>query len=163
MESTPPEHKMPSQMPTVTFEDLTYTVTLFRSDAKGALKKHEQVFGEHSLNVCAAHPSTLSSWQISQIKSAPADDGLLYYIHAQPYDVGATFFLGLENKAEALAIKRELSFIEERERYAREGCEDEERYEDTPCTFCGKTPDGGCSEDHGDDMRDWMRAELERD
>lgn len=35
--------------------------------------------------------------------------------------------------------------------------------DDVVCTFCWKTPRNGCSEDHGDDMRDWQREVLERD
>ena len=139
--------------PIIEFDGTTYTITLFRADNEGAIKKEYLVFGEHSLSVCAAHECELNSWERSQIKATPDTEGTLYYIHAQPLDVGAATFVGLKDKDEAFAVKKVLLFFEENED-AVHGLEEE------PCSFCGNE---GCEGDHGDDMRDWQRAALERD
>lgn len=137
--------------PTIEFDGVTYTVTLFRDG-----KKEYVVFGEHTLSVCSCHENELASWERSQIKTAPNADGFLYYIHARPRDVGRECFVGLENKEEALAIRRVLLFLEENEDAAHGYYRDEE------CSFCGKRVDD-CGEDHGDEMRDWQREALDSD
>lgn len=145
-----------SYTPTVQYEELTYTVTLFRPDKMGVMKKEEIIFGEHRLSVCACRENELNSSERSQIKSAPDAEGLIYYLHARPYDVGAAYLIGLKDKEEALAMRKAL-------REAEDEDEDEDASEDEgdkPCSFCGNK---GCEGDHGDDMRDWQREVLQRD
>jgi hypothetical protein len=143
--------------PIVEFDGATYTITLFRADDKGEMKKEYLVFSEHWLSVCAAHENELESSERSQIKGEPDPSGLLNYIHAQPRDLGDASRVGLQNKEEALAIERVLLFLEENED-AVEGVEEDKE----PCSFCGEHVDA-CGEDHGDEMRDWQRAVLEKD
>jgi hypothetical protein len=89
--------------PSVSSDGITTTIMLVRNG-----KEVEHVFGDHSIEVCAARPNELSKWELDQIKGAPAADGILYYIFAKPHDVGMPFFLRLENMEEALAVKQEL-------------------------------------------------------
>lgn len=96
--------------PTIEFDGTTYTVTLFRDD-----KKEYFVFGDHILSICASRDDQLEPSQRGHIKAEPDDEGLLYYIHAQPRDLGPAERVGLENKEEALAIERVLLFLEENE------------------------------------------------
>ena len=141
------ESKM--SIPTVTYDDLCYIVTLFRDG-----KEEKWTFGEHKVDVCACAESELNSFERKNIKGDAAADGIIYYIHARPYDVGAAVFVWLKDKEEAMALKNALR---EADGY------DYEEEEDAVCTFCGKRPSTGCSEDHGDDMRDAQKAALTRD
>ena len=84
--------------PIVTFDGITYTITIFRKN--GTWLKDD--FSEHS--VCARREDELSSLERSCIKG-PAADGLLYYIHAQPH-AGAASFIWLESKEEAVAVEK---------------------------------------------------------
>lgn len=104
---------MSAYTPIVHYDELAYTVTLFRADNTGAMKKEKITFGDHKLSVCACRENELNSWERSQIKSAVDSEGLLYYIHAQPYDVGAACFIGLKDKDEASALQKALEEIEE--------------------------------------------------
>lgn len=134
--------------PIVLFDGLEYTVTLFRPDTTGAMKEEEMTFGEHNLSVCAAPESELASWERSQIKGPVSDDGQLYYLCAQPQDVGRPSLVWLKDKQEAEALREA---IREAER------EDYEYYrQDSKCTFCGAM-ESECGADHGDEMRDIQR------
>jgi hypothetical protein len=86
----------------IEFDGITHIVNLLRDG-----KDEKIVFGQHILSICCARENELPSWERSQIKTAPSADGLLYYIHARPQDVGPAHFVGLD-KDEAIAIKREL-------------------------------------------------------
>jgi hypothetical protein len=138
-----------STSPIVTFDGIAYTITLERDG-----KMIDEFFGEHRVNVCACYADgELATWERSQIKGDAAANGIIYYIHAQPYDVGLPLFVWLKDKEEAVALRKAL--------FKAEGEEEEE--EDAFCTFCGKRPSTGCSEDHGDDERDAQKAALSRD
>jgi hypothetical protein len=89
--------------PSVSSDGVTTTIILIRNG-----KEVEHVFGDHNIAVCAARPEDLSKWELDQIKGSPSADKIFYYICATPNDVGAPFFLRLENKEEALAVKQEL-------------------------------------------------------
>ena len=133
--------------PMVTYTDLCYIVTLVRDG-----KEEKWTFGEHKVDVCACTESELNSFERKNIKGPVSNDGLLYYIHARPYDVGAAVFVWLKDEEEAMALKKALR---EADGYDYD--------EDAVCTFCGERPSTGCSEDHGDDMRDAQKAALNRD
>lgn len=97
--------------PTVSYADCTYEITLTRNTETTHL-----VFGEHMLSVCAAREDELSCLERAQIKGPCADDGFVYYIHAEPYDFPrAAVFVWLKDKAEALALNRELRAIHDAE------------------------------------------------
>lgn len=134
---------MPS--PTIEFDGATYTVTLFRGDDREYF-----VFGDHTLSICAAREDQLEPSERVQIKTEPDAEGLLYYIHAQPRDLGPAERVALENKEEALAINRVLLFLEENED-ANQGYED-----DGECSFCGgeKDSEDECYVDHEDEKRE---------
>jgi hypothetical protein len=131
--------------PIVSFDGLTYTVSLFRPDGTGSMKEQKIIFGEHRLEVCAAPPHEMHLWERAQINGPPAEDGLLYYLCAQPQDVGRPSFYWLNGKEESLAIRKAI----------REA-EDEAYNYDSKCTFCGSM-ESDCGGDHGDEMRDEMR------
>jgi len=124
--------------PTVEFDGTTYTVTLFRADDKEYF-----VFGQHTLSVCSAREDQLEPSEREQIKTTPDAEGLLYYIHAQPRDLGPAERVGLENKEEALAINRVLLFLEENEDAVPE--------------------DDDTTSEIEEDLRDWQRETVERD
>jgi len=97
--------------PFVFYADCTYTITLSRED-----KKTRLVFGEHMLSICAALENELPRLERVQIKGPCAEDGFVYYIHAEPYDFGAAaVFVWLKDKEEALALNRELRAIQDAE------------------------------------------------
>jgi len=135
--------KMPA--PTIEFDGVTYTVTLFRADDK----KEYFVFGDHTISICAARENQLEPSERMQINTEPDAEGLLYYIHAQPRNLGVAERIGLENKEEALAVNRVLLFLEENENAA------EDYYEDD-CSFCGgeKDSENECYVDHEDEVRE---------
>ena len=135
--------------PIVSFDGHTYTVSLFRSG-----NEENHTFGEHHLSVCCAHESTLPSWERSQIKGPVADDGELYYLCARPEDVGSPSFIWLQNKEEATALRKAIKDAEYEYEY-------EYYRQDSKCSFCGHMI-SECGEDHGDEMRDIMRAHRER-
>jgi hypothetical protein len=141
-------------LPIVSFDGLTYTVTLFRPDATGAMKENTYTFGEHHLSVCGAPEEALASWERSQIKGPVAEDGELYYLCARPEDVGRPSFIWLKNKEEATALRKAIKDAEDLYDY---------NYyrEDYKCTFCGAMA-SECGEDHGDEMRDIMREYRNR-
>ena len=128
--------------PTIEFDGTTYTVTLFRAD-----EKEYFVFGQHTLSVCSAREDQLESSEREMIKSTADAEGILYYIHAQPRDLGPAERVGLENKEEALAINRVLLFLEENEDAVHD-VEDE---------------DENSSPEAEEDIRDWQRDAVERD
>ena len=138
--------------PIVSFDGLEYTVSLFRSG-----KEEKLTFGEHLLEVCAAPESDLASWERSQIKGPVSDDGRLYYLCAQPQDVGNPSLYWLKDKEEAEALRKAIGHAEN-EQWRKEMLEDEEK----PCTFCGEIL-RYCGGDHGDEMRDIVREALRRD
>lgn len=100
-------------VPTVSFDGLEYTVSLFRPDATGAMKEKEHIFGEHNLVVCAAPPNELHSWELAQMNGPPAEDGLIYYLCAQPEDVGRPSLYWLAGKGEAVALRRAIRQAED--------------------------------------------------
>lgn len=89
--------------PSVSSDGTTMTIILIRNG-----KEVEHVFSDHIIAVCAARREELSKWELDQIKGSPASDGILYYVCATPNEGGDPFFLRLESKEEALAVKREL-------------------------------------------------------
>jgi len=90
--------------PTVTFDGIAYTITLERDG-----KMISEFFGEHKVNVCACSTDgELKTWEGSKIKGDAAADGIIYYIHAQPYDVGLPLFVWLKDKEEAIALRKAL-------------------------------------------------------
>jgi hypothetical protein len=91
--------------PTVSYIDLTYTITLFRPDTTGVMKEEKHTFGEHSLLVSVANKDEFQR-AAPQIKGPPADDGFFYYLYARPYDVGRPAFIWLQNKEEAIALHK---------------------------------------------------------
>jgi hypothetical protein len=99
--------------PIVLFDGISYEITLFRSDSTGAMKEERYVFGEHALSVCKVHKD---DWQAralgTQRIGVPADDGFIYYLYAQPYDVGAPAFTWLQNKDEANALRKAIEDAE---------------------------------------------------
>lgn len=90
------------KMPLVVYdyEFCTYTITLFNTGSAETL-----VFDEHFLTVCAAKESELASWERSQIIGPPAEDGFLYYLCAQPDDVGQASLFWLKDSNEAMALR----------------------------------------------------------
>jgi hypothetical protein len=140
--------------PTVSYIDLTYTITLFRPDATGLMKEKKYIFGEHKLEVCASHESDLASWERSQMKGGPAEDGLIYYLCAQPEDIGILTFIWLKNKEEAEALRKAIKDAED-DLYSHYN-------EDTPCSFCGEMY-SFCGGDHCDEMRQIQREALKHD
>ena len=140
--------------PIVSFDGLEYTISLFRSDAAGVMKQEKLTFGEHLLEVCAAPESELASWERSQIKGPVSDDGQLYYLYAQPQDVGRPSFVWLKDKEEAASLHKAINDAEDQEWRDRMVEEDKK-----PCSFCGEIR-SYCGEDHGDEMRDIQREAL---
>jgi hypothetical protein len=144
-------------IPTVSFDGNNYTISLFRPDATGAIKEEKLTFGEHSLEVCAAPPNELHMWDRAKINGPPAEDGLLYYLCAQPQDVGAPSFVWLKNKEDAAALRKAILDAEDKQ-WRDEMVEDEKN----PCSFCGEIL-RECGGDHGDEMRDIQREALRGD
>jgi hypothetical protein len=142
--------------PTVSFDGMTYTISLFRPDATGAMKEDKLTFGEHRLEVCAAPPNEIHMWDRAKINGPPADDGLLYYLCARPEDVGRTSFLCLKNKEEAVALRKAISEAEERE------YDEDYSLQDRKCTFCGAM-ESDCGGDHVDEMREIQRKAMRND
>jgi hypothetical protein len=143
--------------PTASYIDLTYTITLFRPDAKGAMKEEKHTFGEHSLSVCSdAHKDEWRGRTLApQIKGPPADDGFFYYLYAQPNDVGRPTFIWLKDKEEAIALRKAIKDAEDLEYWY------DEDHRDSKCTFCGSM-ESECGGDHGDEMREIQREALRR-
>jgi hypothetical protein len=97
--------------PTIFYADCTYEITLTRN-----AKTTRFTFGEHAIAICASREDELSQMERSQIKGPCAEDGLVYYIRAEPYDFGgAPFFVWLKDEEEALALNSELRAMEEEE------------------------------------------------
>jgi hypothetical protein len=143
--------------PTIEFDGATYTVSLFRSDEAGSLKKVYLTFGEHTLTVCACREDEISPSERLLIKGPVADDGFLYYLHAKPYDSAMrSSIVWLKNKEEAVAIERVLLFLEE-----NEGAEPAYE-EDDQCSFCGGEKDSAdeCYIDHDEELREEFRKEF---
>jgi len=142
---------MSFQSPIVSFDGIGYEITFFRAGASGAMKEVKETFGDHSLRICAAPEATLASWQRSQIKGPVSNDGQLYYLRACSNDILVACYIWLQNKEEAIALRK-----------AIDDAESSGSRPDTKCTFCGDM-DSVCGGDHGDEMRDWQREALERD
>jgi len=143
--------------PIVSFDGISYEITLFRSDATGAMKQEKNTFGEHNLSVCAAPLNELHMWDRAKINGPPAEDGLIYYLCAQPQDVGARSFVWLKNKEEANVLRKAIADAE----MLHYNAEDYWR-QDSKCTFCGDMV-SECGGDHGDEMRDIQREALRGD
>ena len=100
--------------PIVSFDGISYEITLFRPDATGDMKEVSYVFGDHRLSVCNAHKDDWIGRTLSpQIKGEPAADGFFYSIYAQPQDVGPPAFTWLQNKEEANALEKAIEEAEE--------------------------------------------------
>jgi len=136
--------------PIVSFDGIGYEVTLFRPDATGSIREEKHTFGEHRLSVCAALESDLESWERANIKGPVSDNGLIYYLCAQPQDVGRPCLTWLKDRDEYLALRKA---IEDAEQFYYH--EDDER-EDYVCTFCGEIL-RDCGGDHADEMREIQR------
>jgi hypothetical protein len=136
----------------VAFDGLSYTVTLIREG-----KEDVHTFGEHILEVCAATESELASWERSRIKGDPAEDGQLYYLCAQPQDVGNPSFVWLKDNEEALVLRNAIKDAEDQQ-WRDEMVKEYEK----PCSFCGEIL-RDCGDDHGDEMRQIQREALRRD
>ena len=102
--------------PIVSFDGIGYIITLFRRDATGDATEKTYVFGDHALSVCRAHKD---DWQARALSTQrigePADDGFIYYLYAQPHDVGAPVFTWLQNKMEANALRNAIEDAENAE------------------------------------------------
>ena len=144
-------------LPIVSFDGLTYDISLYRPGAKGAMKEEKYTFGEHKLEVCAAPPNEIHMWQRAQMNGPPAEDGLLYYLCAQPEDIGRPTFIWLKNEEEAVALRKAIKEAEDLHH-------NEEDYwrEDSKCSFCGEMY-SFCGGDHGDEMREIQREALRHD
>jgi hypothetical protein len=158
-----------SQTPIVAFNGAKYTITLFRNGVPIT-----EIF-DHPFITVKAHPEKNCTSELLALGPLAAD-GLLYYFHAScPRDLLAPAYVWLKDNDEALAVEKGVheaavnhyeyafSLLDEQSaalcaEQVAETCGD-----DVVCTFCWKTPRNGCSEDHGDDMRDWQREVLERD
>lgn len=104
---------MSSQTPIVYFDGIGYEITLFRLDASGA-KEEKHTFGEHALSVDWAHKDEFQGRTLApQIKGPPADDGFIYYLYAQPQQVGRPSFVWLKNKEEAVSLHKAIGEAEE--------------------------------------------------
>ena len=144
--------------PIVSFDGISYMVSLFRPDTTGALKEEKYVFGDHSLSVCKAHKEEFLGRTLApQIKGDAAADGFFYYLYAQPHDVGAPVFTWLQNKMEARALQKAIDMAEE-EAHGTEMVEMDKQ----PCTFCGE-PTRDCGGDHSFEMRMLIREASEKD
>lgn len=143
--------------PIVSFDGLGYEVTLFRPDTTGAVKEKKYEFGAHNISVCAALESDLETWERAQIEGPVSDNGLIYYLCAQPGDVGRPCLIWLQDRDEYLALRKAIGHAEN-EQWRKEMLEDEEK----PCMFCGEIL-RYCGGDHGDEMRDIVREALRRD
>ena len=139
--------------PIVSFDGLEYTVSLFRSG-----KEEKLTFGEHQLEVCRAHKDEFLGRTLTpQIKGDAAADGFIYYLYAQPQDVGRPSFVWLKDNEEADALRKAIKDAEDQQ-WRDEYAEDEGK----PCSFCGEIL-RYCGGDHGDEMRDIQREALRRD
>ena len=145
--------------PIVSFDGLGYEVTLFRPDTTGAIKEKKCEFGAHNISVCAALESDLETWERAQIEGPVSDNGLIYYLSAQPQDLGIPSLIWLQNRDEYLALRKA---IEDAEQFYYHMNDDDRSYEDDVCTFCGQMI-SECGGDHGDEMRDIVREALRRD
>lgn len=142
--------------PIVSFDGLEYTVTLFRPDATGAMNEEKHTFGEHTLSVCTAFETDLESWERTNIKGPVSDDGKIYYLSAQPQDVGRPCLTWLQNREESLALRKAIEDAEQLHYY-----ENDTWREDCECTFCGYM-ESQCGGDHASEMREIQRAASER-
>ena len=145
--------------PIVSFDGVGYEITLFRPDATGAVKEKKYEFGAHNISVCAALESDLETWERAQIEGPVSDNGLIYYICAQPEDVGIPSLIWLQDRDEYLALRKA---IEDAKDLYYHMNDDDHSYEDRTCTFCGDM-ESGCGGDHVDEMRDIQRDYNKRD
>ena len=97
---------MSAQNPIVTFDGVSYTLTLFRNQTSKKI-----TFGDnYVLSVLVALDADIDPWIRSKIGGAP-EDGLLYYMKAEYHHngvhlrhVGVDFYEWLNGKEEALAV-----------------------------------------------------------
>jgi len=110
--------------PIVSFDGVSYKITLFRPDFMGAMKEVSFGFGDHHLSVCKAHEEDWVGRTLSpQMTGDPASDGFLYYLYAQPHDIGAPAFTLLQNKEESVALQKAIEEAEDDD--ARSTCCDD--------------------------------------
>ena len=65
------------------------------------------VFGEHNISIARSRPEELKSWERQRIKGKPDVDGFIYFVEAQPDDVGRPSFIWL-TKDEAIELDRQM-------------------------------------------------------
>lgn len=99
-----------SKMASLTYNDCTYSVTLFRNG-----KVVNQIFENHVLSICASRPSELTSLHLAMINGPPAADGMLYYIYAKHLDVDHVTLMWLESKDEAMRLQSMIQAYEDTE------------------------------------------------
>jgi len=142
-------------VPKVSFNGIGYEITLFRSDATGAMKEEKITFGDHRLSVCKSLKDCAQGrTRAPLIKGPPADDGFFYYLYAQPEAHARPTYIWLQNEEEFLALSKAIKDAEDaNDAYWRK---------DTKCTFCGSMY-SECGGDHGDEMREIQREALRND
>ena len=140
--------------PIVSFDGNNHTISLFRPDSTGVMKEEKCEFGAHKISVCAALESDLETWERAQIEGPVSDNGLIYYLSAQPQDLGIPSLIWLQNRDEYLALRKAIEDAEQF--YYQMNDHDDRCYEDDVCTFCGDM-ERECGGDHGDEMRDIQR------
>jgi hypothetical protein len=87
----------------------TYTITLFREE------KVYHTFIEQVVAVCCVKEDEVPIDLRARAGALPAEkDGLIYYLHAVPYDGSSQSFIWL-SKEEASVIESEMIFLEENE------------------------------------------------
>jgi len=145
--------------PTVSFDGIIYTVSLFRPDIVGVTREEKYTFGEHSLTVGARPPKDLHMWDRAKINGPPAEDGLIYYLCAQPENGDRPSFLWLKGKEEADTLRKA---IRDAEQLHWHETDNDHWRKDRKCSFCGSML-SECGDDHGDEMRDIQREALRDD
>jgi hypothetical protein len=146
--------------PIVSFDGISYEITLFRTDASGVTKAVKEFFCDHRLTIYCAPEDALAPFERSQIKGPVSNDGNLYYLCGRSNDISVSSFTWLQNKEEADALGKAIRKAE-----GIDDDDDDDTYyhdrEDYKCTFCGAMA-SECGEDHGDEMRDIMREYRNR-
>ena len=151
--------------PIFAYENGVYTFMLFRAEGAIGLKKETYVFDKHYVSICGCAEYELNErGEREKVKGPAASDGILYYIWAKPHALMSDdeeVFVWLETKGHALILRHKMDIAHDAEEEAyraeliKEG--------DTVCTYCWQRPSEGCSEDHGDEMREAQREALRRD
>jgi len=148
--------------PIFAYQNGTYSFTLFRAvNASGVgLKQEKHIFSTHYVSICGCPEYGLDAGEREKVKGPAASDGILYYIWAKPQNGrDEEIFIWLETKDHASILRHKMDLAHDAEEAAYRAELAEEG--DAVCTFCWKRPSGGCSQDHGDEMREWLREAVE--